>query len=96
MDTSLEQQVTDFALVERSLEIFRIEFGSWTWTIQTTFYLIMVAVGICAKGMIIRYILFHTPKDRPLDRLLLANQVGKCISLMNNLRLLTFPSRSRS
>ncbi len=67
------------ALVEGSLEIFRIDFWTWTWLLQTAIYFFMVVIGICAKGMIIRYILFHTPKDRPLDRLLLANQVGKCI-----------------
>ncbi len=65
----------NFTSMEHSLAVFQRQF--WPRLTQTGAYFGIVSSGICVKSMIVHYILFHTPKDRPLNRLLLANQVNK-------------------
>ena len=72
-DTIKSSKMESFEVATNSLSLLKFE--SWSSYGLIIGLSLSLAIGFILKSLVINYVLFHAPKDRPLNRLILLDQV---------------------
>ena len=83
---SEEFQISD--IKDHSIPIFKLQY--WQLFLFICYYSVCAIITIVGEALVIFYIARHAPKKRPLNRMILIDQVGFPAFVVHNLYILRF------